>query len=604
MKSRKLFTFLFSLLVLFVFAAPSMAKAAIAAPRTTNVTIHKMELFSPKAGLPADHDGTELSEGELDVLLGSGNYDGLPGVVFKYWEVPAGTLIGTLNGMTEAELDTAYVEHVLPATDADGIVALPPLVDGYYYFREFYTPENVTQQIAVPFLLGLPVMNAEGTAFINDLHIYPKNLTVRGAVELTKLVGDRPLEGAKFRLYKGLSTDDPRVEYDPEGPAVPMEYTTGADGKIFIDNLPAGTYYFIETFAPDPYLLNTTPIPFTIANNKTIEVVKVSLNNFEGPNISKSIVAPGTVEASGDFNENLLFYIDVELPGDIDKYTKLEIKDTISTMLDYKDSLEVYGKDDGGGWVLLVKDTDYTVEAEPAVGASGLLHIKVIRSKLKVENVVYDDLRVMFKAAINETAIMGQGIPNKATITYNNGYIDDVTEDSNKVFAFTGGKNFIKVNGDKDKLAGAEFAVKNAADKFLKIGAAGEYIWVDTLGETSFRLISNAEGLFEIKGLKYALHDGTKYYLYETKAPMSTAGYPYNLIEDDIAFLVNGSSYYADPSMITSGTALPTAMPQEVLNVLGPQIPQTGGIGTALFTLIGGSLMGSAVILNRKRNRT
>ncbi|HCW74019.1 MAG TPA: hypothetical protein DHM90_09765, partial [Clostridiaceae bacterium] len=30
---------------------------------------------------------------------------------------------------------------------------------------------------------------------------------------------------------------------------------------------------------------------------------------------------------------------------------------------------------------------------------------------------------------------------------------------------------------------------------------------------------------------------------------------------------------------------------------------QTGGIGTTLFTLIGGGLMGSALILNKKRSK-
>jgi len=608
MKNRKLFTFMFTLLVLFVFVAPSMAKAVetnSVALRTTDVTIHKMELFTPKDGLPADHDGTELDASELDALLGSGNYDGLPGVVFKYWKVPAGTLIGTLNGMTEEALDAAYDEFTLAATDVDGVITIPDMYDGFYYFREDYTPENVTLQIAVPFLLGLPVMNADGTAFITDLHIYPKNLTVRGAVELTKKAGTEIVPGAKFRLYKGLPTDNPRVEYDPEGPAVPIEYMTGADGKIFIDNLPAGSYYFVETFAPSPYLLNTTPIPFTIVKNETAEVVKVSLQNFEGPNISKSIVAPGTIAGSGDYHEPLDFFIDLMLPTDILTYSNLVVTDMISTKLDYKDSLVVKGSMDGTTWTTLVSGTHYNA-VEPALDADGELKVTFIPAALKVDNTAFKYIRISFKAAINETAIMGQAIPNKAVITYDNGYLEeDISEDSNFVNAFTGGKNFIKVNGDKDALDGAEFAVKNAGGKFLMVDpVTGVYSWVDTLGATDFRLTSDANGLFSIKGLKYDLTDGTTYYLYETKAPMSTAGYPYNLIETDIPFLVNGSSYYTEPDAITSGTTLPTAVPQEVLNILGPQIPQTGGIGTALFTLIGGGLMGSAVILNKKRSRS
>lgn len=189
-----------------------------------------------------------------------------------------------------------------------------------------------------------------------------------------------------------------------------------------------------------------------------------------------------------------------------------------------------------------------------------------------------------------------------ATVDYDNGSTtgDDESEEVN---AFTGGRRFIKVNGSDETLEGAEFIIVNNEDMEMYLTLIdGEYGWAPldlnadvTALPNAVELVSGADGIFEIKGLAY----GT-YYLYETVAPMSDEGYPYNLIDDPIEFTITAGSYYLDPE----ATTLVEIDPSEVLNVLGPQIPQTGGIGTVLFTLIGGGLMGSALILNKKRSRS
>ena len=607
MKNRKLFVGLFTLLMAFAFIAPSMVKATGngTSERTTDVTIHKMELFEdprefdPAMTLPKDHDGTVLTPTQLDEALGAGNYTPLPGVEFSYWMVNENFVIGNPVGPLVGTVTTGPL----------GTVTIPNLPNGYYYFEETFTPVNVVTQIASPFILGLPVMNAAGTEFITDLHIYPKNVTVRGAVVLTKMADLAPLPGAKFKLYEGVAPSG--TEYVPED-GVAEEFTTNAVGEIIINNLPVGSYYFKETATVLSYLLDQTPIPFTITANgkvtvsgglstgKTGDVKEVKHYNFEEPKIDKSIGAPDTNELSADYNEVFDYILDLDLPADITEYTVFNVSDTINSKLDYKNSLLVEGKVDGGTWVTLTSPTHFTA-TEPALDGDGLLKIVFVPSALKVGEVSFKEIRITFKAAINETAIMGQNIPNKAIVDYNNGFVIG-DEPSDEVLAYTGGRKFLKYSASEAALDGAKFIIVNNAtmDKYLAENG-GVYSWVtlnpadDVLNlPNAVVLESDANGLFEILGLKY----GT-YYLYEIVAPMSSAGYPYNLMEDPIAFEINKTSYFVEPELDIPVEQEPTG----ILNVLGPQIPQTGGIGTVLFTLIGGGLMGSALILNKKRSR-
>ncbi|WP_242295910.1 SpaA isopeptide-forming pilin-related protein, partial [Bacillus cereus group sp. BfR-BA-01516] len=51
---------------------------------------------------------------------------------------------------------------------------------------------------------------------------------------------------------------------DENGQVVEEGLKTNAEGKIVVENLRPGNYQFIETKAPKHYVLDETPIPFTI----------------------------------------------------------------------------------------------------------------------------------------------------------------------------------------------------------------------------------------------------------------------------------------------------------------------------------------------------
>ncbi|WP_415287929.1 SpaA isopeptide-forming pilin-related protein [Clostridium perfringens] len=71
-----------------------------------------------------------------------------------------------------------------------------------------------------------------------------ENKKIRANVELIKIDADtqRPLEGADFELWNGEKFVG--------------TYTTNKDGKIVVENLEAGNYYWVEVKAPEHYEIN------------------------------------------------------------------------------------------------------------------------------------------------------------------------------------------------------------------------------------------------------------------------------------------------------------------------------------------------------------
>lgn len=124
-------------------------------------------------------------------------------------------------------------------------------------------------------------------------------------------------------------------------------------------------------------------------------------------------------------------------------------------------------------------------------------------------------------------------------------------------------------------------------------------------------LTSDENGLFNIAGLD----DGT-YYLREIQAPNG-----YNLLENDVELVItadtaNGQEWDGDPATALEGLNMTfnvvdaEEVPTEVEGVLvggtvgitvennqGATLPETGGMGTTLFYIIGGLLVVGAGIL-------
>ncbi|WP_215113085.1 SpaA isopeptide-forming pilin-related protein [Exiguobacterium sp. s63] len=215
-------------------------------------------------------------------------------------------------------------------TDANGEIRVDRLNPGAYYFQETIAPSGyMLDMTARPFML------VRGTNDVTE--VYATNDSYK-AVRMTKVdseTGDR-LVGATFKLVNTFGT------------TIREGLVTDATGEIYVSGLTPGSYAFIETKAPDGYLLDTkehtfsvvarqaAPTTLTITNEqkKSVRLTKtdVATSNvllgatFDLIDASGDVVREGLVtDASGE-----IFVRDLE-PGD---YAFVETKAPAGYILD------------------------------------------------------------------------------------------------------------------------------------------------------------------------------------------------------------------------------------------------------------------------------
>ena len=263
--------------------------------------------------------------------------------------------------------------------------------------------------------------------------------------------------------------------------------------------------------------------------------------------------------------------------------------------------------------------TGYTVTPNAAATAGGG-SLTITFDNLKTVASVTSDSEIVVKytAKLLNTAVIGQpGNPNEVYLEYasNPNFSGTGTPPTSHtpedtVLVFTYQLNVNKVDGaDTTKhLSGAEFKLKCVKaeteatwnGKWVTVADNKVTGWVDTQDKGT-ALTTGTDGLAWVAGL-----DAGTYELYETKAP---AGY--NRLKDPITIVIAATldkgentpaltaltikvgSGAAEDGNMAGGTVTTT-----VQNNAGATLPETGGIGTTLFYIIGGTLMvGAAVFL-------
>ena len=242
----------------------------------------------------------------------------------------------------------------------------------------------------------------------------------------------------------------------------------------------------------------------------------------------------------------------------------------------------------------LAKDTDYTLVTSNLTDGC-TFEVQFKDGVLKPNDVV----EVAYSAEVNEYAVIGgTGNDNKTHLTYS-----DTPKSTGErltktyVWQFDVFKYAMR-DGKETPLAGAQFVLYKTVDKKnLYAQAANGKItgWTDDQKyATVFETPDN--GKFVIAGL-----DADTYYLEETKAPDG-----YNQLKDPVKVVITATIAGDKTGRATityNETATGTV---RIENQTGVELPSTGGIGTTVFYVIGGLLMGVAVVLlvTRKKMST
>ncbi|QXE01095.1 SpaA isopeptide-forming pilin-related protein [Terribacillus sp. DMT04] len=159
-------------------------------------------------------------------------------------------------GLTGAEFtlqdENGKVLQTGLTTNEAGELAIANLKPGDYQLVETKAPADyVLNDTPIIFTID------KGQQVIPTVEV--ENTLTPGAVSLIKVDKDNegvPLQGAEYKLV------------DEAGATVQEKLVTDSDGRIIVSNLAPGKYQFIETKAPENYVLDETPIGVEVTRSQ------------------------------------------------------------------------------------------------------------------------------------------------------------------------------------------------------------------------------------------------------------------------------------------------------------------------------------------------
>ncbi|MBQ6824115.1 MAG: isopeptide-forming domain-containing fimbrial protein [Clostridia bacterium] len=199
-----------------------------------------------------------------------------------------------------------------------------------------------------------------------------------------------------------------------------------------------------------------------------------------------------------------------------------------------------------------------------------------------------DKLIVYYQAMLNRKAVVaGEGNPNTAYLSYGEGH--KTNEDQTKTYTY--GFDLVKTDSQNTLLDGAKFKIYDA----LTGGNEIAVVLMDD-GVTYRRAREDETGVeIEVKGGQVRLvgFDNGTYFLEETVAPDG-----YNKLNARQRFIISDANLDATfiDGIFSSGSGV------HVVNKTGSMLPETGGLGTTLFVVLGGiAVLGAGVLLFAKK---
>ena len=422
---------------------------------------------------------------------------------------------------------------------------------------------------------GQPLKNLQFSIYkVADLADYLNGKIAIGAVPTEDDVADYAIAD---NLVATVTTDDDGFASYNFGTEDAV-YLVVEEKNAVVEN-PVAPFFLVlpNEKAENPYIVTAQP------KNTVID---------EEIDIEKDVTEIDNNWSTYDVNEIHTWIIQTNIPAGLATGLKYEITDTLDYRLTYKGNLvvtvhEKAAKAADDALLTLVEGTDYilTVGTDTAIVDGQEYTVDTFKVALTAEGMAKvaavvgtePELRVYFDAVINENAQMGIEIPNQAHLEYTNNVGKDFVDDSDVPEVVTGGIKIIKIDASNagKKLSGAKFTLyreATAADantvQIMVNGAAKQVVLVT-------ELVTADDGTAAYNGLAY----GT-YYLVETEAPTG-----YNKLADPVVVTIDAKSHLEDGSAVV------------VKNSAEFKLPETGGIGTTIFTVGGLLVICAAVVL-------
>lgn len=353
----------------------------------------------------------------------------------------------------------------------------------------------------------------------------------------------------------------------------------------------------------------TAPIRGTdaILANVVKDTQNVNLKS-EYPTVDKKVETDKD-HVSGEIGKKLTFTLKSIVP-DVSEYAKYRFafKDELSKGLTFGEfeSVKINNQD--------VSRNDYVAESvQPNLEGKTALSVKFGTenggdrdAKALFTDKAGQEIVVTYTAFVNADAIVGQAIPNKATVEYstnpdgtgNGTSVPDVTNQ------YTFGFKLKKTDG-RNPLAGAQFELRHdpdgAAINLVRVRDGVYRLALDGDNSKVTTVTTGDTGVIEFHGL--AAGD---YYLVETQAPNG-----FNKLAGPVKITIaDTTTDGGNPSWTVkvddAGEAIEGAVNKTpevtVINSKGTLLPETGGMGTIAFTVVGAAVVvgGVAWAVRRK----
>jgi len=371
--------------------------------------------------------------------------------------------------------------------------------------------------------------------------------------------------------------------------ADPAEYTVSGDSTIVFNDLELG-YYLVDSSVGALCGLSTTnPDGIINSKNSTPTIEK---------QVQEDLSGQWGKTSSADIGQDVNFRITIHVHDGAQNYV---LHDTMEAGLTFKPD---------------------TVAVKVLDGSTGLEHDYVAAGNYTLTNTEHsflitfsetfcndlntnDRLIVTYSAMLNRNAEIGNGTAqnpaneNKTFLAYGEGHQTKEDTTTTKTYGF----DLVKTDGQNKLLDGSEFRIYSEETAGTEITVVpllddegnqkktedGYNLYRKARADEPGATVIVVKGKVRIIGL-----DNGVYYLEETKAPDG-----YNAITTRQKFTIADNNLDA----IITGGIVSTNSGVQVVNHTGSMLPETGGLGTLLFTVLGGgaALSTGVVLVTKKR---